>query len=115
MADNQWAPEPIDESTFDNDAWDTTLERCVIDKPTLRRIIATYNACAGVPVEELERWGIWMNKYQEVCPDCQGDRTRVATLGLEVGGKREYFTQFHILCDKCDGFGRVAKEPPNAT
>ena len=51
---NDWAKELISEDTFDNDAWDTTLERYVIDKPTMQRIVATYNACAGVPTADLE-------------------------------------------------------------
>ncbi len=74
------------------------------------RIVACVNACAGVPTEALERWGSWMSKYTEICPDCRGSRGNVTTVGLQIDGKMEKYTQLHTLCNNCKGIGRVEKE-----
>ncbi len=117
--DKQWPPEPW-KSWEDNEAESQyitdadfkpiTLAPDHFDDATRDRLVACVNACTGVSAETLERWGAWMNKYQEVCPKCGGRRTKVTTVGLQVDDKMEKYTQFLTLCNECDGIGRVEKE-----
>ena len=55
--DKDWAPEPLNWDAFENDIWDTTLERYVIDEPTRVRIKACYDACRGIPTRTLVNIG----------------------------------------------------------
>ena len=113
MNKQDWAPEPLTHDGVwfvDANGHQLGGQDALLDEATAQRMMACYNACAGVPTEALKHWGKWLGKYTETCPDCNGARIEVTTIGLQINDKMEKWTQLHTLCHKCDGIGKVPKE-----